>query len=106
MLIGAVGGLIVVLSIVGLDKMQSTIRWPPYMAPAASGVCWILITNDDATLAGQYRTRCDPGLYIRRSLGRLVHHQVGFRHSPVDEEQMKGADSAEIGIAAYPEFSK
>ena len=56
MLIGAVGGIIVVLSIVGLDKIKID---DPVGAISVHGTCgiWglmaVLITSDDATLTGQ-----------------------------------------------------
>jgi Amt family ammonium transporter len=110
MLIGAVGGLIVVLSIVGLDKMRVD---DPVGAISVHGTCgiWgllaVLITNDDATLAGQLTGL---GAILGFTFGAalvvwfIIKMVFGIRLS--DEEQMKGADSAEIGIAAYPEFSK
>ena len=110
MLIGAVGGLIVVLSIVGLDKMRID---DPAGAISVHGTCgiWgllaVLITNDDATLAGQL-TGLGAILGFTFAAALVVWFIIkmvfGIRLS--DEEQMIGADSAEIGIAAYPEFSK
>ena len=110
MLIGAVGGLIVVLSIVGLDKMRID---DPVGAISVHGTCgiWgllaVLITNDDATLAGQL-TGLGAILGFTFAAALVVWFIIkmvfGIRLS--DEEQMTGADSAEIGIAAYPEFSK
>ena len=110
MLIGAVGGLIVVLSIVGLDKMRID---DPVGAISVHGTCgiWgllaVLITNDDATLAGQL-TGLGAILGFTFAAALVVWFIIkmlfGIRLS--DEDQMVGADSAEIGIAAYPEFSK
>ena len=110
MLIGAVGGLIVVLSIVGLDKVRID---DPVGAISVHGTCgiWgllaVLITNDDATLAGQL-TGLGAILGFTFAAALVVWFIIkmvfGIRLS--DEEQMIGADSAEIGIAAYPEFSK
>ena len=110
MLIGAVGGLIVVLSIVGLDKMRID---DPVGAISVHGTCgiWgllaVLITNDDATLAGQL-TGLGAILGFTFAAALVVWFIIkmvfGIRLS--DEEQMMGADSAEIGIAAYPEFSE
>ena len=110
MLIGAVGGLIVVLSIVGLDKMRID---DPVGAISVHGTCgiWgllaVLITNDDATLAGQF-TGLGAILGFTFAAALVVWFIIkmlfGIRLS--DEDQMVGADSAEIGIAAYPEFSK
>ena len=110
MLIGAVGGLIVVLSIVGLDKMRID---DPVGAISVHGTCgiWgllaVLITNDDATLAGQL-TGLGAILGFTFAAALVVWFIIkmlfGIRLS--DEDQMVGADSAEIGIAAYPEFLK
>ena len=110
MLIGVVGGLIVVLSIVGLDKMRID---DPVGAISVHGTCgiWgllaVLITNDDATLAGQL-TGLGAILGFTFAAALVVWFIIkmlfGIRLS--DEDQMVGADSAEIGIAAYPEFSK
>ena len=110
MLIGAVGGLIVVLSIVGLDKMRID---DPVGAISVHGTCgiWglvaVLITNDDATVAGQL-TGLGAILGFTFAAALVVWFIIkmlfGIRRS--DEDQMVGADSAEIGIAAYPEFSK
>ena len=110
MLIGAVGGVIVVLSIVGLDKMRID---DPVGAISVHGTCgmWgllaVLITNDDATLSGQLTgLGAILGYTFIASLlvWFLIKMVFGIRLS--DEEQAMGADSAEIGITAYPEFSK
>ena len=110
MLIGAVGGLIVVFSIVGLDKMRID---DPVGAISVHGTCgmWgllaVLITNDDATLAGQLTgLGAILGYTFIASLvvWFIIKMVFGIRLS--DEEQTVGADAAEIGITAYPEFSK
>ena len=110
MLIGAVGGLIVVLSIVGLDKIRID---DPVGAISVHGTCgiWgllaVFITNDDATLAGQLTgLGAILGFTFAAALvvWFIIKMMFGIRLS--DEEQMIGADGAEIGIAAYPEFSK
>lgn len=110
MLIGAVGGILVVLSIVMLDKMRID---DPVGAISVHGTCgmWglmaVLITSDDATLTGQLTgLGVILGFTFAASLvvWFIIKLVVGIRLS--DEDQMIGADSAEIGIAAYPEFSK
>ena len=110
MLIGAVGGLIVVLSIVGLDKMRID---DPVGAISVHGTCgmWgllaVLISNDDATLAGQLTgLGAILGYTFIASLvvWFIIKMVFGIRLS--DEEQTVGADAAEIGITAYIEFSK
>ena len=110
MLIGAVGGLIVVLSSVGLDKMKID---DPVGAISVHGTCgiWgllaVLITSDDATLTGQLTgLGAILGFTFVAALvvWFIIKLIIGIRLS--DEDQQVGADVAEIGIAAYPEFSK
>ena len=110
MLSGAVGGLIVVFSIVGLDKLRID---DPVGAISVHGTCgiWglmaVLITSDDATLSGQLTgLAVILGFTFAAALAVwfVIKLIVGLRLS--DEDQLVGADSAEIGIAAYPEFSK
>lgn len=110
MLIGAVGGVIVVLSIVGLDKMRID---DPVGAISVHGTCgiWglmaVLITSEDATLSGQL-TGLGAILGFTFVAALVVWFVIkmifGIRLS--DEDQQVGADVAEIGIVAYPEFSK
>ena len=109
-LIGGVGGLIVVLSIVGLDKMRID---DPVGAISVHGTCgmWgllaVVFTNGDATLAAQLTgLGAILGYTFIASLvvWFIIKMVFGIRLS--DEEQMVGADAAEIGITAYPEFSK
>lgn len=110
MLIGAVGGLLVVLSIVALDKMRID---DPVGAISVHGTCgiWglmaVLITTDGATLTGQL-TGLGVILGFTFAAALVVWFVIkmifGIRLS--DEDQLIGADAAEIGIAAYPEFSK
>ncbi len=110
MLIGAVGGVLVVLSIVGLDKMRID---DPVGAISVHGTCgiWglmaVLITTDGATLTGQL-TGLATILGFTFAAALVVWFVIklifGIRLS--DEDQLVGADAAEIGIVAYPEFSK
>ena len=110
MLIGAVGGLLVVFSIVALDKMRID---DPVGAISVHGTCgiWglmaVLITTDGATLTGQL-TGLATILGFTFAAALVVWFVIkmifGIRLS--DEDQMVGADVAEIGIVAYPEFSK
>ena len=110
MLIGAVGGIIVVLSIVGLDKIKID---DPVGAISVHGTCgvWglmaVLITSDDATLTGQLTgLGAIFGFTFVAALvvWFLVKLVIGIRLS--EEDELLGADKAEIGIVAYPEFNK
>jgi Amt family ammonium transporter len=110
MLIGAVGGLLVVLSIVALDKMRID---DPVGAISVHGTCgiWglmaVLITTDGATLTGQLTGLATIlGFTFAAALVAWFVIKMIFGIRLSDEDQMVGADVAEIGIVAYPEFSK
>ena len=110
MLIGAVGGVLVVLSIVGLDKIKID---DPVGAISVHGTCgiWglmaVLITSDDATLTGQLTgLGAIFGFTFVAALvvWFIIKLVIGIRLS--EEDELIGADKAEIGIVAYPEFNK
>ena len=108
MAIGAVGGLIVVFSIVTLDKLKLD---DPVGAISVHGTCGIygvlavLFTNSDATLIGQLTGL---GLIFAWTFGMslivwlVLKVVMGIRIS--EEDEFRGADIAECGIEAYPEF--
>ena len=108
MLIGAIGGIIVVLSLVALDKVKVD---DPVGAISVHGTCgiWgllaVLITNDDATLEGQLTgLGAIFGFTFVASLivWFIIKMIMGIRVS--EEEELAGLDSSEVGISAYPEF--
>ena len=110
MLIGAVGGVLVVLSIIGLDKIKID---DPVGAISVHGTCgiWgllaVLITSDDATVEGQLMGLAV--IFVFTFLVSLVAWFIikmimGIRIS--EEQELAGLDAAEVGIDAYPEFSK
>lgn len=109
LLIGAVGGIIVVLSIVGLDKLKID---DPVGAISVHGTCgvWGLLavcfTNPDASLVSQLIGIV--AIFAWTFLASLVvwfalKAAMGIRIS--EEEEYEGADLTETGIEAYPEFS-
>tara|TARA_B100001093_G_scaffold452719_1_gene460949 strand:- start:289 stop:1446 length:1158 start_codon:yes stop_codon:yes gene_type:complete len=110
MLIGAIGGIIVVLSLVALDKIKID---DPVGAISVHGTCgiWgllaVLITSDDATLTGQLTgLGAIFGFTFVSALivWFIIKMIIGIRVS--EAEELAGLDSSEIGIAAYPEFNK
>ncbi len=108
-IIGAVGGVIVVFSIVALDKLRID---DPVGAISVHGVVgiWgllaVLLSNDDATLVGQLAgIVCIFGFVFTASLiiWMILKATMGIR---VDEEmEYQGMDLAECGLEAYPEFT-
>ena len=110
LLIGAVGGVLVVLSIVGLDKLKID---DPVGAISVHGTCgiWglmaVCITNADATFAAQLIGTAV--IFLWTFLASLVAWMglkavMGIRIS--EEEEYEGADASETGIEAYPEFAR
>ena len=109
-LIGAAGGILVVMSIITLDKMKID---DPVGAISVHGVVGILgvmvvpLTNPDANFGAQ-------GLGIAVIfawtfvtsfvLWGIIKVIFGIRVS--EEEEYEGVDIAECGIEAYPEFTR
>ena len=110
MIIGAVGGLIVVASIVGLDKVRID---DPVGAISVHGTCgiWgviaVVFNNADATIGGQLLGI--GGIFLWVFVAALIvwlilKATMGIRVS--EEEEQAGVDIAETGIDAYPDFQK
>ncbi|MDT8438156.1 MAG: ammonium transporter [Wenzhouxiangellaceae bacterium] len=107
-LVGAVGGALVVFSIIGLDKLRID---DPVGAISVHGVVgmWgllaVVLSNDEATLAAQLI-----GLVtiLAWTFGAsllvwgAIRVTFGLRVS--EEEEYNGVDLAECGLEAYPEF--
>jgi ammonium transporter, Amt family len=109
-LIGAVGGLIVVGSIVMLDKLKLD---DPVGAISVHGVAgiWgilaVVFNNADATIGGQLIGILGIfGWVFGASLivWGVLKVVVGIRIS--EEEEYEGTDLTECGMEAYPEFIK
>lgn len=110
-LVGAVGGVLVVLSILMLDKLKID---DPVGAISVHGVVGIwgllavcLSDNESATLGAQlmgigviFAWTFGMSLLVWGALKALM----GIRIS--EEEEYQGADQSECGVEAYPEFTK
>ena len=110
MLIGAVGGVIVVGSITFLDKIKID---DPVGAISVHGTCgiWgllaVLITSSDATLVGQLTgLGAIFGFTFVASLivWLIIKVTMGIRIS--EDEETVGSDMTDIGVEAYPEFTR
>ena len=110
-LIGAVGGAIVVFSITTLDKVFKIDD--PVGAISVHGVVglWGLLavplTNADATIAGQLAGAATIFVWVFATslvLWLVLKAVMGIRIS--EQEEAEGADIAECGLEAYPEFTK
>ncbi len=109
MLIGVVGGVLVVLSIVALDRMRIDDPAGAISAHGTAGI-WgvmaVLLSNSEATLIGQLAgLGAIIGFVFSLSLifWLLIKVTMGIRIS--QEEEHLGADVSECGLEAYPEFT-
>ena len=107
--VGAVGGVMVVLSILTLDKMKID---DPVGAISVHGVVgmWGLIavalTNEEATMTAQLTGLAT--IFVWTFAASLIAWMVikmvmGIRVS--EEEEFEGVDLSECGMEAYPEFT-
>ncbi len=108
-IIGAIGGLIVVFSIVGLDKMKID---DPVGAISVHGVVgiWGLLavplTNDGASFTGQIIGALTIFVWVfgvSLAVWFALKAVMGVRVS--EEDEYNGVDLAECGLEAYPEFT-
>jgi Amt family ammonium transporter len=108
-LIGAVGGLLVVASIVTLDKLKID---DPVGAISVHGVVgiWGLIavcfTNDDASFGAQLLGMACIFAWVfvvSFVVWLILKKTIGIRVS--EEEEYEGVDLGECGLEAYPEFT-
>ena len=108
-LFGAAGGILVVFSIVFLDKMKID---DPVGAISVHGTVGILglllvpITNDGATFSGQIIGALTIFVWVFAAsyvVWTILKMTMGIRVSPEEEES--GVDAAETGMDAYPEFT-
>ncbi|TPE48233.1 ammonium transporter [Maribrevibacterium harenarium] len=109
-LIGMVGGLIVVVSILTLDKLKID---DPVGAISVHGVVglWGLLavplTNDGTSFGGQIAGALTIFVWVFVSsmvVWLAIKAIMGVRVS--EEEEYEGVDISECGMEAYPEFSK
>jgi Amt family ammonium transporter len=109
-MIGAIGGILVVFSIVGLDKLKID---DPVGAISVHGVVgsWGLIavtlSNADASLGAQLMGLVTIFLWTFITsliVWGIIKAVIGIRVS--EEEEYEGLDVGECGVEAYPEFVK
>jgi Amt family ammonium transporter len=107
-IIGAIGGVIVVFSIIGLDKLKLD---DPVGAISVHGVVgmWgllaVVLSNEDATLVAQLTglgTILAWTLVTSLVAWGIIKMVIGIRVS--EEEEYEGVDLGECGLEAYPEF--
>ncbi|MEM1236179.1 MAG: ammonium transporter [Pseudomonadota bacterium] len=109
-LIGAVGGVIVVFGVPFLDKLKIDDvvgAIPVHLFAGIWGTLAVLLTNGDATFMGQLLPIIIVGVFVfvvSLVIWVILNGVMGIR---VDEEaEVNGLDTSELGMEAYPEFSK
>ncbi|MFT5210036.1 MAG: Amt family ammonium transporter [Flavobacterium sp.] len=109
-LIGATGGVLVVFSILALDRLKID---DPVGAISVHGTCGLLgllvvpITNDAASFSGQLIGAATIFGWVFITSGAVwfaIKMVMGIRVS--EEEEYAGVDLGECGVEAYPEFVK
>ncbi|MBO6849501.1 MAG: ammonium transporter [Marinobacter sp.] len=107
-LFGALGGILVVLSIVTMDKLRID---DPVGAISVHGVCGLLglllvpITNGDSTFFGQIVGALTIFVWVFVTsliVWGILKAVIGIRVT--EEEEYEGVDLSECGMEAYPEF--
>ncbi len=107
-LIGAAGGVLVVLSIVFLDRIRIDDPVGAISVHGTVGLWGLLavpLTNPDVTFSGQLLGAATIFVWVFLSsliIWGVIKAVMGLRIS--EEEEMQGADISECGMEAYPEF--
>jgi Amt family ammonium transporter len=109
-IIGAIGGVIVVFSIVFMDKIKIDDPVGAISVHGSVGLWGLLavcLSNSDATLGAQLLGIVS--IFVWVFVTSLITWMVvkiimGLRVS--EEEEMEGVDIGECGVEAYPEFTK
>jgi len=108
-LFGAIGGVLVVFSIVVMDKLKID---DPVGAISVHGVVGLLglllvpVTNDGASFSGQIIGALTIFIWVFAAsfvTWLVIKMIMGIRVS--EEEEYEGVDLAECGMEAYPEFT-
>ncbi|MCG8534290.1 MAG: ammonium transporter [Pseudomonadales bacterium] len=108
-LFGAAGGVLVVFSILTLDKLKID---DPVGAISVHGTCGLLglllvpVTNDGVSFTGQIVGALTIFIWVFVAslvVWAILKAVLGIRVS--EEEEFEGVDLAECGMEAYPEFT-
>ncbi len=108
LIIGSMGGVIVVLSILALDRLRIDDPVGAISVHGTAGIFGVLAvlwTNPDATLSAQLIGLAVIFAWvfgISLLVWGLIKLTIGIRIS--DEDEYGGMDQAECGMEAYPEF--
>lgn len=108
--IGAIGGVIVVFAVPFLDKLKIDDvvgAIPVHLFAGIWGTIAVVFYNTDATLAAQLTGIAAYGVFTfvgASVLWFILKATVGIRVS--EEAEITGLDTSELGMEAYPEFTR
>jgi Amt family ammonium transporter len=108
--IGAIGGLIVVVTVPLLDKFKIDDvvgAIPVHLFAGIWGTIAVVLTNDSASLSKQLRGIIMIGAFVvitSSVVWYLLALTIGIRAT--EEDEINGLDISECGLEGYPEFSK
>ena len=109
-IIGAIGGVIVVFSVPLLDKLKIDDvvgAIPVHLIAGIWGTLAVPLTNSDASFGTQIISIIIVGAFTvvaSAVVWAVIKATLGIRVS--EEDEIAGLDSSELGMDAYPEFSK
>ena len=109
-IIGAVGGAIVVFTVPLLDKLKIDDvvgAIPVHLFAGIWGTLVVPLSNGDTSFGTQIYGIVCYGVFTVVATGILwfvLKVTIGIRAS--EEDELSGLDKAEVGVEAYPEFSK
>ncbi len=109
-IIGAVGGVIVVFSVPLLDKFKIDDvvgAIPVHLIAGIWGTLAVPLTNSDASFGTQIISIIIVGAFTvvaSAVVWTVIKATLGIRVS--EEDEIAGLDNSELGMDAYPEFSK
>ena len=109
-LIGGVGGVIVVFAVPMLDKLKIDDvvgAIPVHLIAGIWGTLAVALTNSDASFGTQVMGIVTVGVFtfvVSWIVWTVLKMTMGIRVT--EEEELAGLDNAELGMEAYPEFSR
>ncbi len=109
-LIGAVGGVLVVLAVPFFDKLKIDDvvgALSVHLVCGIWGTMAVPFTNSEASFVTQFIGVASIGAFVIISsaiVWLLIKYTIGLRVS--EEEEHAGCDTSELGLEAYPEFGR
>jgi len=109
-LIGGIGGVIVVFAVPMLDRMKIDDvvgAIPVHLLAGIWGTLAVPLTNGDASFSVQITSIVIVGLFVCVTSGiawSILKAVMGIRVS--EEDEINGLDTSELGMEAYPDFTR